>query len=84
MKLCIVFDTAGTDGLVYELEPDCVLEEGDTADELGVRLIVKESIGSFPIPGAVLAAMMGIPDTAGPPGFPGAIAAPTRDASPYV
>lgn len=73
MKLAIILDTDGTDGTVYELESAETIEEEDDPSAGPRRLLIKEAVGTFPIPGAILAAMIGL-DPAAP------IEAPTRDA----
>lgn len=61
MRIAIVLDTAGTDAEVYELEED--------APE-----ITGAHVGTFPLPGHMVAAMLGLP--------PEPIDAATRDLPP--
>jgi hypothetical protein len=74
MMLCIVLDTDDSDGLVFELEGQ--IEHNPTT----VDLKVKEFVGTFPIPPAMVGLMLGISGGFPPAGAP--VEAATRPAHP--
>jgi hypothetical protein len=74
MKLALILDTEQPNGHVYELEGYALRTHGPDGPDLDFK--VKEYVGEFPLPGAMLAQMIGLdPDPA-----PSAFDAITHDA----